>query len=67
MGETITISVSRVIRPREVLLRRLMAALNWSRTGMAALPRMAGVPLYIAQAENDEPSRPPWGNRRPMR
>ena len=27
MGETITISVSRVIRPREVLLRRLMAAL----------------------------------------
>ena len=29
-------------------------ALNYSRTGMNDLPRMAGVPLYIAQAERDE-------------
>ena len=32
----------------------LCPALNYSRTGLAALPQMAGIPLYIAQAENDE-------------
>lgn len=32
----------------------LCPALNYSRTGMADLPKMAGVPLYIAQAEQDE-------------
>ena len=32
----------------------LCPALNYSRTGLAALPQMVGIPLYIAQAENDE-------------
>ena len=32
----------------------LCPALNYSRTGLAALPQMAGIPLYIVQAENDE-------------
>ena len=32
----------------------LCPALNYSRTGLAALPKMVSVPLYIAQAEKDE-------------
>ena len=32
----------------------LCPALNYSRTGLGALPQMVGIPLYIAQAENDE-------------
>ncbi|MBR2823930.1 MAG: alpha/beta fold hydrolase [Clostridia bacterium] len=32
----------------------LCPALNYSRTGMASLPKMVSVPLYIAQAEKDE-------------
>ena len=32
----------------------LCPALNYSRTGLAALVRMKDVPLFIAQAENDE-------------
>ena len=32
----------------------LCPALNYSRTGMAALAKMKEVPLFIAQAENDE-------------
>ena len=32
----------------------LCPALNYSRTGLAALSQMAGIPLYIVQAENDE-------------
>ena len=32
----------------------LCPALNYSRTGTASLPKMTGVPLYIAQAEQDE-------------
>lgn len=32
----------------------LCPALNYSRTGLAAIGKMKNVPLYIAQAENDE-------------
>jgi len=32
----------------------LCPALNYSRTGLGALSQMSGIPLYIAQAENDE-------------
>lgn len=32
----------------------LCPAMNYSRTGLAALSKMVGIPLYIAQAENDE-------------
>lgn len=32
----------------------LCPALNYSRTGMADLPKLAGIPVCIAQAENDE-------------
>ena len=39
---------------RIMAVMALCPALNYSRTGMAALEKMKGIPLFIAQAENDE-------------
>ena len=39
---------------RVTAVMALCPALNYSRTGLAALAKMKEVPLFIAQAENDE-------------
>ena len=53
-GGMSAIEMAEKLPDRIAAVLALCPALNYSRTGLAALPQMARIPLYIAQAERDE-------------
>ncbi len=53
-GGMSSIEMAEQFPERIAAVMALCPALNYSQTGMANLPKMKEVPLFIAQAENDE-------------